>query len=519
MFGTNKKIIAEEIAKEEEEYKNNAPIVEISKQCKSQQAAAQDKLKSIALPQVFKRGEHGSLQFRISRESPVNSKEEEYAATTELETGGKQSPSSVAEDEEHNKGDKENEFRCLARRDMRIWSCSWDLAPKATIGSSCMKHTRRPLSWEKRMKIALGAATGLQYLHENNIIHRDMRPNNILVTHDYEAVLGDFGLARTQPEDSEHSFETEVVGTLGYLVPEYAALGKASTNQDRCLFIWSGAVAVDYRTEDNRQETWRERRYDSVIFQARPQLKEWNYPDLIDPRILDSHDVHQLFGMVRVAEKCLSRDPQKRLPMDKVTSIIADLSIGVSTPRIHLGALQVNSKCRYGLKKDFWFGAVTNRLMDCDKACNIRDFWPANSDSGSRDSSGSPEDDSSFAMETTSISIGSMNQISSRLLPIPSIQVLHSRKTSFSTLYGESTSGSEELRVLAENKSYGMSGISKFMLVNCLNNSLLHGKQFVLDYQITKFHKHAFENSAFRVKISPQTGMMSKKTHFIHTFK
>ncbi|GKV40104.1 hypothetical protein SLEP1_g47775 [Rubroshorea leprosula] len=42
-----------------------------------------------------------------------------------------------------------------------------------------------------------------------------------------------------------------------------------------------------------------------------------------------------------------------------VVPIIADLSIGVSTPKTHLGALQVNPECRYGLKKDFWFGAIT----------------------------------------------------------------------------------------------------------------------------------------------------------------
>lgn len=52
--------------------------------------------------------------------------------------------------------------------------------------------------------------------------------------------------------------------------------------------------------------------------QARPLLKDRNYPDLIDPRNVDSHDVHQLFCMVRVAEKCLTRDPHKRLTMDKV---------------------------------------------------------------------------------------------------------------------------------------------------------------------------------------------------------
>lgn len=64
------------------------------------------------------------------------------------------------------------------------------------------------------------------------------------------------------------------------------------------------------------------RSFNHFSFQARPLLKDRNYPDLIDPRILESHDVHQLFWMVRVAEKCLSKDPHKRLTMDKVSEIL-----------------------------------------------------------------------------------------------------------------------------------------------------------------------------------------------------
>jgi hypothetical protein len=65
---------------------------------------------------------------------------------------------------------------------------------------------------------------------------------------------------------------------------------------------------------------------DFLAMQARPLLKEKNYPRLIDQRIMDSHDVHQLFWMVRMAEKCLTRDPAARLTMDKVSLHVPSLS-------------------------------------------------------------------------------------------------------------------------------------------------------------------------------------------------
>ncbi|KAJ0085871.1 hypothetical protein Patl1_09064 [Pistacia atlantica] len=80
-------------------------------------------------------------------------------------------------------------------------------------------YKRAPLDWQSRLKIAIGAARGLRYLHEDCrvgcIVHRDMRPNNILLTHDFEPLVADFGLARWHSEWSINT-EEQVIGTSGY---------------------------------------------------------------------------------------------------------------------------------------------------------------------------------------------------------------------------------------------------------------------------------------------------------------
>ncbi|KAL0422014.1 UNVERIFIED_CONTAM: Proline-rich receptor-like protein kinase PERK12 [Sesamum latifolium] len=169
--------------------------------------------------------------------------------------------------------------------------------------------SQEPLNWEQRIKIALGAARGLAYLHARNIVHRDMRPDNILITHDHESMLGDFGLAKAQQDDTS---DTCVVGTLGYLAPEYAECGKMSTKTD----VYSYGVVLlqlisGLRTTDEIPGG------KSLVGWAKPLLEKKNYPDLIDKRILDSHDVHQLFWMVLVAERCLEKDPDNRWTMEQ----------------------------------------------------------------------------------------------------------------------------------------------------------------------------------------------------------
>ncbi|XP_057799921.1 probable L-type lectin-domain containing receptor kinase S.5 [Salvia miltiorrhiza] len=89
------------------------------------------------------------------------------------------------------------------------------------------------LNWETRYKILSGLASVLLYLHEeceNPVVHRDVKPNNVMLDSNYNAHLGDFGLARLLGNDA--FVATMVAGTIGYLAPEVSYTGRATPESD-----------------------------------------------------------------------------------------------------------------------------------------------------------------------------------------------------------------------------------------------------------------------------------------------
>ncbi|ESW20768.1 hypothetical protein PHAVU_005G013100 [Phaseolus vulgaris] len=214
---------------------------------------------------------------------------------------------------------------------MLLGSCSegnhrllvYEYVCNGSLDQHLSQHSRKLLNWQDRVKVADGAAKGLLYLHENNIIHRDMTTNNILLTHDYDVLLGDFGLARTVIEDS--SYSTECVGNLTYMAPEYAEFGKVSIKTDVYSFgvvllqLITGMRTTDKRVADKGLVGW-----------ARPLLKEGKCQALIDGRMINSHDCHQLYWMSRLAGNCLQRDPEKRLHMSTVVKALNQIGKGCS---------------------------------------------------------------------------------------------------------------------------------------------------------------------------------------------
>ncbi|KAL1821117.1 hypothetical protein ACET3Z_015986 [Daucus carota] len=182
-----------------------------------------------------------------------------------------------------------------------------------------LTNRSRELTWERRMKIARGIAKGLEYLHSKSF-YGSMRPNNVLLTHDYDPLLANFGLARNQYEDLNQSSETRVMKTFEYLAPEYEESGIDSSKTD----VYSlGVVLLELITG---RKTIEETEGKSFLRWARPLLKDKSYGELIDPVVLESHDLHQLFWMVRIAEKCINRDPGKRFSIHKVVNILMYIS-------------------------------------------------------------------------------------------------------------------------------------------------------------------------------------------------
>lgn len=123
-------------------------------------------------------------------------------------------------------------------------------------------NDKEPLDWHTRMKIANGAARGLEYLHnyaDPPVIFRDLKSSNILLDENFNPKLSDFGLAKIAPREGEFVPKTRVMGTYGYCAPEYVATGQCTSKSDIYSFgvvfleIISGRRVIDTARDAEEQ--------------------------------------------------------------------------------------------------------------------------------------------------------------------------------------------------------------------------------------------------------------------------
>ncbi|KAM1029329.1 hypothetical protein ACFX13_042552 [Malus domestica] len=176
------------------------------------------------------------------------------------------------------------------------------------------------LDWETRLKIAVGAAQGLAYLHHDcnpRIIHRDVKSSNILLDENFEAHLSDFGVAKFIPTAETHA-STYVLGTIGYIDPEYARTSRVTEKSDVYSF---GVVLLELLTGKKAVEQ------DSNLHQLILSKADTNtVMESVDPEVsVTCMDLSHVRKTFQLALLCTKRNPTERPTMHEVARVLVSL--------------------------------------------------------------------------------------------------------------------------------------------------------------------------------------------------
>lgn len=172
---------------------------------------------------------------------------------------------------------------------------------------------KKPLSWSTRLKIASGAAHGLEYLHcEANppVIYRDLKSSNILLDNDFNPKLSDFGLAKLGPVGENTHVSTRVMGTYGYCAPEYAMSGKLTLKSD----IYSlGVVLLELITGRKAYDNSKGAGEQNLVVWSRPFLKDRRkFVHMVDPLLNGQFSVRSLHHAVAITAMCIQEQASFR---------------------------------------------------------------------------------------------------------------------------------------------------------------------------------------------------------------
>lgn len=197
----------------------------------------------------------------------------------------------------------------------------YDFVPNKTLDFHLHGNGELTMSWKNRMKIALGAAKGLAYLHDGcqpGIVHGDIKAANILIDHCFNAKVTDFGLAKFLPDDdASYSTTTTIRGTPGYMDPMYHSDGLVIDKSDVYSF---GVVLLEMITGlkpiRKNQPSSRKNTVELVKPLLSSALKKGTF-DFVDKRLKDV-DAKEMARMVSCADKCVNLPREERPAMSQI---------------------------------------------------------------------------------------------------------------------------------------------------------------------------------------------------------
>ncbi|KAI5084378.1 hypothetical protein GOP47_0000547 [Adiantum capillus-veneris] len=180
------------------------------------------------------------------------------------------------------------------------------------------------LDWSTRMRIALDAARGLEYLHEfvsPPVIHRDFKSSIVLLGPNFSAKISEFGSAKLGSDKANGQVFTRVLGTHGYVAPEYALKGELTTKSDVYSFgivlleLISGCTPVDMERPAEQRD---------LVSWALPRLTDRDkVHEIVDPMLKGQYAFKELVQVAAIAAMCVQQEADYRpLMTDVVQSLV-----------------------------------------------------------------------------------------------------------------------------------------------------------------------------------------------------
>ncbi|MCO5583182.1 hypothetical protein L7F22_037090 [Adiantum nelumboides] len=205
----------------------------------------------------------------------------------------------------------------------------YEYMPRGSLENHLFRRGRHgpTMPWETRMKIALGAARGLSFLHEaeRQVIYRDFKASNILLDNLYNAKLSDFGLAKDGPMGDDTHVSTRIMGTYGYAAPEYLATGHLSTRSDVYSF---GVVLLELltglKTVDNNRPSGEEK----LVDWSKPYLSNRRQVlRILDERLQGQVSSRAAYKVAQLVLRCLDEVAKSRPSMKEIVESLEQLPL------------------------------------------------------------------------------------------------------------------------------------------------------------------------------------------------
>ncbi|KAG7034065.1 Receptor-like protein kinase THESEUS 1, partial [Cucurbita argyrosperma subsp. argyrosperma] len=195
----------------------------------------------------------------------------------------------------------------------------YEYVPNGSLLHYIIGHEGRSLTWRQRVNIAIGAAKGIAHLHNGmkaSVIHRDVKPSNILIGEDFEAKVSDFGLVRSGPIGDRSHVSSQIKGTPGYLDPAYCSTFHLTPFSDVYSF---GIILLQLVSARPVLTSNGSLPNSHIVEWARPSLENGRVEEILDVNLISEPcNMEVMLKMGQLGLKCTSHQPKYRPTMARV---------------------------------------------------------------------------------------------------------------------------------------------------------------------------------------------------------